>query len=232
MCIRDRQAVKQNFDSLNDGLEQLAIYDTELTDAVLKEVSVAQNVASHQLAQLEQLGEKDSELEVAADKINSQLGAEKPWRDLAAIEPEIDMVRTLYVESRRRLIVKSGELEDAVRAQIKARDGFATLSADQSNHVLRPIAEALPNTTEDAVSPKLVDLRDKAQMTLERAAEEANENFDKILSEGDEPQVRKVRIRLQNREIKSQADLETVINEIRSRVEPELNEGRRVRLVD
>ena len=89
----------------------------------------------------------------------------------------------------------------------------------------------MPNTTEEAVSPALIDLRG-AHIALARAEEDANENLDKILSEGDEPQVRKVAVRLRNREIKSQADLDTVIDEIRSRVEPELREGRRVRLVD
>ena len=168
---------------------------------------------------------------MAADKIRSQLGVEKPWRDIAAIDPELEIVRTLYIEARRRLLLTNGELEETVRGQIKGREGFATLTADQSNHVLRPIAVALPNTTEEAVSPALIDLRG-AHIALARAEEDANENLDKILSEGDEPQVRKVAVRLRNREIKSQADLDTVIDEIRSRVEPELREGRRVRLVD
>ena len=226
------QAVKQNLDALNDGFEQLAIYDVELTEAALQAVREAEDVANYQLSQLEKLGESSSELDAASDKIRIQLSAEKPWRDLASIEPELDTIRSLYVEIRRRLLSTNGELEEAVRGQIKGREGFATLTAEQSNHVLRPIAVALPNTTEDAVSPILVDLRDGAQAALARAEEEANENLDKVLSEGNEPQVRKVAVRLRNREIKSQAELETVIDEIRSRVEPELREGRRVRLVD
>ena len=98
--------------------------------------------------------------------------------------------------------------EDGRRVQIKAREGFATLTADQSHHVLRPIAEALPNTSEKAVSPSLLELRDGARHVLDEAAEIANERLDQILSESQEAPVRKVPLRLRNREIKSQDELE------------------------
>ena len=226
------QAVKRHLDQLNDGFEQLAIFDAELTAAVLQDVRAAANVVDYQLAQLEQLGGQNGELEVAAEQIRDQLQGEKPWRDLAGIEPQLEAVRAMYIETRRRLLANNGELEETVRGQIKAREGFATLTADQSHHVLRPIAEALPNTSEDAISPGLVELRDSARHALARAAEEANERLDQILSEGKEPPVRKVAMRLRNREIKTQAEFEAVLEELRGRVEPELRAGRRVRLVE
>lgn len=226
------QAVKRHLDELNDGFEQLSIYDAELTDAVLQSVRAAANIVDYQLSQLETLGGQDTELEVAAEQIRGQLQGEKPWRDLAGINHQLEAVRAAYVEARRQLLANNGELEEAVRGQIKARDGFATLTADQSNHVLRPIAEALPNTTEEAVSPSLVELRDGARHALAEAAEIANERLDQILSEGQEEPVRKVQLRLRNREIRTQPELEGVLDELRGRVEPELRAGRRVRLVD
>jgi hypothetical protein len=226
------QAVKRNLDQLNDGFEQLAIFDSEITAAVLQDVRTVAIVVDYQLAQLEQLGGQSGELEVAAEQLRNQLQSEKPWRDLAGIEPQLEAVRAMYSEERCRLLANNGELEEAARGQVKAREGFATLTADQSHHVLRPIAEALPNTSADAVSPGLVELRDSARHALARAAEVANERLDQILSEGKEAPVRKVAMRLSNREIKTQAEFETVLEELRGKVEPELLAGRRVRLVE
>ncbi len=226
------QAVKRHLDQLNDGLEQLAIFDVELTDVALLGVRTAANIMSYQLAQLEQLGGQSGELTVEAEQIRLQLDSERPWRDLPAIEPHLDAVRGAYLEARRRILADNGTLEEAVRGQIKARDGFATLTADESHHVLRPIAEALPDTSEEAIFPELTQLRDGARHALDEAAEEANERLDQILSEDDEVPVRKVGLRLRNREIRSQAELDRMLDELRSRIEPELRAGRRVRLVE
>ncbi len=226
------QAVKRHFDDLNDGFEQLATYDAELTDEVIRQVRGDADVLNYQLAQLDQLGEHNGELEVAADAIRQQLEGDKPWRDLASIEPQLQAVREAYVAERRRTLASHGDLEESIRARVKAREGFATLTADQSHFVLRPIAEALPNTSEDAVSPRLLELRDGVRHALASAEEEANDRLDQILSEGKEPPVRKIELRLRNREIASQAELDAVLEEVRGRVEPELRAGRRVRLVD
>ncbi len=226
------QAVKRHLDELNDGFEQLSIYDSELTDVVLKDVREAATVEDFKLVQLEQLGGQGGELAVAAEEIRSQLHGDKPWRDLAGIAPQLEAVLAAYLEARRGLLANNGELEEAARRQIKTREGFATLTADQSNHVLRPISEALPNTTEEAVSPGLVELRDGAAAALARAAEVANERLDQILSEGQASPVRIVALGLRHREIKTQAELDSMIDEVRSKVEPELRAGRRVRLVD
>ena len=141
-------------------------------------------------------------------------------------------MRTAYLEARRGLLASQGQQEESARGQIKAREGFATLTADQSHHVLRPIAEALQDTTEDATSPGLVELKDQASPALTKAEEIANERLDQILSEGNKVQVRPIGHHLRNREIKSEQELETVLDELRDRVEPELRAGRHVRLVD
>ncbi len=140
-------------------------------------------------------------------------------------------MREAYVAERQRVLASHGDLEESIRARVKAREGFSTLTADQSHHVLRPIAEAMPITSEDAVSPGLLELRDGVRHALLAAEEEANEQLDQILSEGNEPPVRKIELRLRNREIASQPELDAVLQEVRDRVEPELRAGRRVRLV-
>jgi hypothetical protein len=226
------QAVKRHLDKLSDGFEQLKLLDVELTSDVLQDVRTADDVLKYQLAQLEELGGPTEELKVAAEQIRSQLQGEKPWRDLAGIEPHLEAVRGAYLETRRRILADNGKLEEDVRGQIKAREGFATLAAEQSHHVLRPIAEALPDTTEESVFPSLAQLHDGARHALEAAAEEANERLDQLLSEGPEPPVHKIGLRLRNREIRTQAELDAMLDELRSRIEPELRAGRRVRLVE
>ena len=225
------QAVKRHLDDLNDGFEQLATYDAELTDEVIRRVRGAADVFRCQLTQLGQLGERNGELEVAAEAIRRQLEGERPWRDLASIGPQLQTVREAYVAERQRVLASHGDLEESIRARVKAREGFSTLTADQSHHVLRPIAKAMPITSEDAVSPGLLELRDGVRHALLAAEEEANEQLDQILSEGNEPPVRKIELRLRNREIASQPELDAVLQEVRDRVEPELRAGRRVRLV-
>jgi hypothetical protein len=37
-----------------------------------------------------------------------------------------------------------------VRGRVRARHGFATLTADNSHHVLRPLTEAVTRTTAEA----------------------------------------------------------------------------------
>ena len=83
------QAVKRHLDSLNDGFEQLAIYDADLTGEAITNLRAAADVSRYQLAQLEDLGDANGDLDAAAQAIRAQLGGDKPWRDLTAINPHL-----------------------------------------------------------------------------------------------------------------------------------------------
>ncbi len=63
----------------------------------------------YQLAQLGQLGEQNGELEVAGKAIRNQLEGERPWRDLASIEPQLQAVREAYVAERQRVLASHGD---------------------------------------------------------------------------------------------------------------------------
>ena len=226
------KAVKRHLDALNEGFEQLAAYDAELTDESIDAVREAFDVDRYHLAQLEAFGEQSSELREAGRDLREQLRADRPWRDVAAIAPHLALVRTTYGEARRQILAGHLELAESVRARIMARDGFATLTADETHQVLRPIADALPTTDEDAVAPALVDLQGGVERELARAEEQANDRLDELLSQGKEPAVRKVELRLHNRVVASEPELEALLDELRERIAPELRAGRRVRLVD
>ena len=104
---------------------------------------------NYQLAQLAQLGEQNGELKDAVETIRMQLEGDKPWSDITSIDPALQTVREAYVAERQQVLASLGDLAESVRARVKARKGFSTLTADQSHHVLRPVTEALPNTSEE-----------------------------------------------------------------------------------
>ena len=76
-------------------------------------------------------------------------------------------------------------------------------------------------------------LRDRttATLALRRAADAANERLDEILCAGDQPMVQKVDLSLRNRELKDAADVEALLDEIRTRLLEVIKSNARVRLV-
>jgi hypothetical protein len=226
------QAVKRYLDALNEGLEQLAMFDVELTADATRQLRGAADVLNHHVDQLEQVGEASEEMRDARAAIEKQLDGSRPWRDIATVIPHVESIRRAYVAVRQRILATIGEQEEGARTRVKTRRGFATLTADQSHRVLRPIAQALPTTSDEAIAPGLAELRDGTLRALDAAEERTNELLDEILSEGSSPQVRKVELGLRNREVGTLEELDSVLGDLRDRVEPELRAGRRVRLVD
>lgn len=223
--------VARQLDALNDGLGRLATYAAELTPAAIDAVRKADDVARYQLAQLQRIGQAGGELAPAAARIEAQLAAEAPWRGIAGIAGDLTAMVDAYRAARRALLAQQEAVADAARGRVKRRDGFATLTADQSHHVLRPIAEALVTTDDGAVSPALDQLRDAFERALPIAEREADDRLDAILSQGTQRMVRKVTHNLGNREIGSAEELDRVLSELRERVVLELAAGHRVRLV-
>ena len=115
------------------------------------------------------------------------------------------------------------------------REGFATLTGEQSHRVLRPLSEALTDTTADAVAPSLVALKDPFLLLLRRAEDKADEILDEFLSQSgpvDKPKrvVRRVSLGLRNRELESEAEVDQLVAEIREKLMEHVVAGVRVRL--
>jgi hypothetical protein len=225
-----REALRQ-LDALTDGLGRLAIYAAELTTPALDAVRRADEVARYQLAQLLALGRASAEVVAAGARITDHLAGECPWRGIVSVGDDAARVVEAYREARRALLSAQQEATDAARQRVKRRDGFATLTADQSHHVLRPVVEALVTTDDTAISPALEQLRDGFERALPLAEQDANERLDAILSEGAQPVIRRLGHNLANREIRDVAELDRVLDELRERVTIELANGARVRLV-
>lgn len=238
-CRRSRQvedivvAVKRNLDALRDGIEQLGILHASLTDEEIARVVALAEVRDHHLAQLEQFGglQAESTLEYDAAQLRAQLESVKPWAGSRAVEDCAERIRTAYVAVRGELLNQQTAAVEVARARVKSRDGFALLDADQSNRVLRPFAEAMFDTTAEAVAPKLTDLRDLFPGRLQAAEEQANQRLDEILEQKKQKPVARVQLSLTGREIADEHALKILLTEIEERIKAQLAEGKRVRLL-
>jgi hypothetical protein len=234
-CCRDRhvlptvQAVARRLDTLRDGLQLLAMFETELTEDAVRRVAAAGEVREHQLAQLLAVGQ-GAELAGAAGAVERQLALERPWREVGSLDSHLAAIREAYRVVRRSFLAQQGEACERERAAIKRRDGFDKLKGDEQHSVLRPIALAGFDTAEDAIAPSLEQLRDQFPGRLHAAVERANELLDELLV-GKEITVTTVRLNLQHVEIASEAQLDGYLEDLRKRVVERLRKGERVRLV-
>lgn len=239
-CLREvRQTsqllrrLKQHLDPLRDGVEQLNLHHAELSTAAVQAVNTAHGIATHQLAQLVEVGIDDAGLHQAGERIRQQLTSPRPWRDIGAIDDALAQVRSAYSAERRQLLQWQEQQAEAARARVKANPRFSILSADHAHTVLRPLAEALTATTDDAIAPPLAALKDSFLLTLQRAEAVAYERLDEYDSRGDgkRPLIAKLDLKLKNREIGSEAELDALIEDIRQRLLEQLRAGSRIRLV-
>lgn len=222
--------VKRNLDVLRDGLEQLGVCDAELTPEAIETVLLAARTRDHELSQLRHM-EELAGLEDDATVVTGHLAAERPWREASQLTPAISRVRARYIEVRRSLLNKQTAEAESARARVKIRPGFAQLDADHAHTVLRPIAEILVDTTAQAISPTLVEIRDRFASRIQAAEELANDRLDEELSKKPDKQVVKVETHLRGREVASREQLHTVFKELEDRIGPLLDQGARVRIV-
>lgn len=222
--------VKRHLDALADGIQLVNILAAELTDEAIAGVTHAAGLLQHQAAQLRAADALDADLDAARQRLQAQLDTERPWRDIAALAPDLQALADAYRTERERRLAWQQRQGEQARARVRARDGFATLGADDSHRVLRPIKEAETQTTADAIAPGLIALEEGFQSALHRAEETANDRLDEILSRDDEKLVVKVNLSLRNREVTTVEEVDTLLDEIRKRLLEQIEAGARVRI--
>ncbi len=222
--------VKRSLDVLNDAVPFVQAYHAELSDDAIERVRLAGEVVSCHVQQLEELGRLPTQLEAPLAEIRRQLDADAPWRGADSLSDAIAEIRETYRSQRGRLLERQGYAVEEAKRSIRTRNGFSTLTADQAHHVLRPIASAATDTDEDAIAPSLLALRDQFEARLRRAELSANDELDRVLSEGDESLIQPVTLDLRNREIVTEEDVEQLTAEIRDQLLEHVRNGVRVRL--
>ncbi|MGY1900770.1 BREX system P-loop protein BrxC [Nocardia gipuzkoensis] len=223
--------VKKHLDTLRDGVQLLHVYDAELTADSIRAVAAAHDVLTYQTTQLEDVGVKSTDIKASAARVVAQFEAERPWQDIGALDDDLTKIRNTYLAERQRLLQWQEQQAETMRARVKARDGFSTLTGEQSHRVLRPFALAVTDTTAEAVAPPLVSLTDQFALKLRNAEDQANDILDQILSEGEKPLITRVDLRLHNREVASEADVQALVDEIKHRLLEQVRAGSRVRLL-
>jgi hypothetical protein len=119
---------------------------------------------------------------------------------------------------------------ERVRDGLKRRPGFERLSADEVHQVLRHVSAALTSTSVDAVAPPLSELRLAFDERLRRAADEASALLDDLLVAKDERPMTRIDLHLRGREITTRAELDSLVEEVRSRIGEAIDRGQKVRL--
>ncbi|MCB9599931.1 MAG: BREX system P-loop protein BrxC [Sandaracinus sp.] len=222
--------VRRHLDALNEGLALLSRDEAELTDVAMRVVREADEVVQVHAAQLEARGRMSTELSEAAERIHDQLEDDRAWVDAEIMRADMDALKAAYVEERTALLAWQEREAEAARTRVKSRDGFATLTSDQSHRVLRPFAQATTATTPEAIAPALSVLHDAFEVALRRAEEEAHELLDAALSEGEKPAVVRVKLGLSGREVGTEAEVEALVEDVRKTLMAHVKAGVRVRI--
>jgi hypothetical protein len=235
-CMRSRLveetvlAVHRQLDPLRDGIGHLGVYLGDLTDSTLQALQAAQRVYSNEYEQLKQVGAGESMAE-AGFEVEQQLQSPRPWRDIGQVASHVQTIAQTYRETRSDLLNNHETLAESLRERIKNREGFAKITDEQGLQVLRPIREAVVDTTPEAISPTLSFLRDSVPTRLKEAAEEANRRLDGFVALIEKVQVVQVKTGLSGRELQSEQDVEVLLQELRERLMAQLKGDVRIRLV-
>jgi len=223
-------AVRKNLEVLRDGVGLLNAYASELTEDAIDAVNRAQRVIKIQLAQLYEVGAVTAELEDAEAAVAEQLSSRRPWLDIGGVEAQVDAIRAAHAEERRRRLAEQQTQAEEVREQIKSMPGVSELDADARHALLRPVTKALDENGPEAVAPSLKALLDGFPARLRGVVEHAQEEVDALRDAQSGEVVVKVTMEIRNREIRSVADVDALLDEIRTRLMEQLDKGQKVRL--
>jgi len=225
------RAVKKDLEALRDGVKLLNVLHAELTPESVQSVRQAASVRDHELAQLQLADALPGDRKETADLITSHLEGNRPWREISVLQQSLQDIRESYQTERSRILQWQGQQIEAAGKRLRQRDGFSTLTSEKSHGLLKILEGAADNTTPTAIAPSLSQLQDPFTLRLQRAEVEANEKLDKLLSEGDKPLIVPMDLSLHNREIKTEADVDALVDEIRERLMQQVKSGQRVRLI-
>ncbi|MEX1361618.1 MAG: BREX system P-loop protein BrxC, partial [Nannocystaceae bacterium] len=235
-CLRKRQvepavlAVRKHLQVLREGVELLNQIHLELTDDAIEAVVRAHGMWSIQLQQLYERGAVTPPLSDAEREIAEQLRGRYPWRDIAGIEPQVEAIGVAYTDERRRLLQLQEQQAEAAREAVKCLPGFAALGDEDRYTVLRPITNALRESTEQQTAPTLAQLHDGLEARLVLARREAEERLHELQDASRGEVLVAVTIAVRHREIRSAQEVDEVVEDLRERLMEYVDKGQAVRL--
>lgn len=234
-CTASRQvektviAVKRYLDELRDGIQQLGIVETDLTDTAVAAITRAVSIQEHQVRQLQDI-DSLAEISDAIAALETQLQSDRPWREINSLEPQLQAIEQHYQTVRLQLIERQEQQTAEIRRRVKQRSQFNRLSEKQSAYVFKPIEQAAFDTTKDALYPSLLQLRDSAAIQIKKAEDTTNKIVDDLISKVTEEQVIQLDLELSGREIKTPEEVKLLLKEIEERLLTKLKNNTRIRL--
>ena len=231
-CRRDRRveptvlSLKRSLPALRDGLTLLRRMESDVTDEAIDILRQAEDVWKLLWPGLASMGTTE-QAHASAKTLQAHLETERPWEDTAELAPHVEVVREAYRAKRRGILDAHATKVDGIIERLKRRDGMERLDPDQRYDVLRYLSEGAASGTDDkAVAPPLEALEALLAMRRETAEAKALARLDALLGT---PTVDVV-LDFAGREIKTEADLDRVVDELRRKVLLELGANHVVRL--
>ncbi|MGC1306549.1 MAG: BREX system P-loop protein BrxC [Phormidesmis sp.] len=238
-CTRSRQvertllSTKRNLDVLDDGVYELGRSLSELTDDKVGAVRRAMAVQTQQVAQLRQVSRLSGiEAEVAALKTHFEVHQTKPWDEVAELLSAIEAVEAHYQRVRLDLIEQQEQTFEEAYGQLQYRQGYPTLTEEKAAQVVRPLREALTDTTKEALQPPLVELKDPARRRLGEAAEQANRYLDEAIAQETGTQTIEFSASslLSKQEVGSVAEVDALLGRLRGELVDKLESSADIRI--
>jgi hypothetical protein len=171
-----------------------------------------------------------AEVQPAIAALVDQLALDRPWREIGELEPSLRAIEDHYRALRTLYLDRQEKKAEAIRQQLRQRQGFSQLTEQQEERVLRPVREAIYATSPEALFPTLLELKDSAVLKISRAAEEANTYLDDMLSSLTEEEVIPLTLNLSGREVSSTEDVERLVAELKQRMLDQLKDKPNVRI--
>ena len=225
--------VKKHLDALQDGVKLLNVFDAELTDDAIRAVRDAARrpratrspSSARSRRSMARRRRRRQRIEDAA-RARSTLARDRrdrrpTWRR-SAPRTSPSGAAAPVAGAARRAGARPGEGSRRVR-HAHGRPG-----AQGAPPVQRRRSRARPPRPSPRRSTLL---KDPFEVALKRAEDEANERLDEILSEGERPLIVKVDLGIRNREVATEAEVESLVDEIRERLLEQVRAGQRVRIV-
>ena len=224
------QAAARHLDALADGLALLDTLELELTADSLRALREMDHALHDLAAQLEEHGGLDAELSARAGRLREHLSRERPWKAATDRLADVTAIGEAYRQRRRGLLTDQGAAAEDARARIKGHPDFDELTGEQRNHVLWPITEVLRAWDPDGVAPALSAIAAEFQVRLASAFDEALSRLEAFLEERNRVPIKVVALGVAHRLVKSEAELEALLEDVRAKVGPHLATGMHVRI--
>jgi hypothetical protein len=222
-------AVKKHLDALREGIQELRMSLTDLTDDAVAAISRLMTIRDQQIAQLKQI-EQTAQVKDAIAAVEAQLGLDRPWRDIGGLEPQLQAIEQHYQTVRLGLIEQQEQQAETIRQRLKQRQGFFKLSEEKAAYVLNPVQRAAQDTIPEAFYPNLLQIRDSVTLQLQQAEQEANLNLDNLLSQVTDKQVIQLSVNLSGREVSTPEEVEAVVQQLRERLLAQLDGKSNIRI--